>query len=482
MAVGTFNPKVEVRLIKLVTRSDGVAARFSGADREVDLTPFLGERSIVRTTKSVREPAGSFTISIPDQPDPKTGDTLYALVEPMDMIEVRGARKPHFYSGQRLPLIMRGFVSSVTRSEAMPGGRPERVVVIEGQDAGKLWLINQVFWSVAVALGEPMLDTFGMLAAVGIDPRPQEVAAFMDQLAKKVMNPKVAALAAYANKAVPGFAVDALVPDGVCAVQIAAQTQGPLWNYVELFADRPWNEAYIDQLTPDRDANEGPVLVHRPAPFRDLTGAYIIPGATDPGTMALDISQVVSLSVSRSDSRTANFFWVPPGDGMLDSQQSVTASVLANATGTLLDLDHPNCAQQLYGIRQMTAQSRLMPSNLGTLTAMLAPGEQPASGSDITQWYVLRANQLRRMNEDNAALEEGSMVVQGSETLRAGKYVSLTRGAITSMAYVPAVSHTIPAMGPWTTTLAMERGTGFLERAKVQGKPFFLEGRQGALP
>ena len=93
-----------VSLIKLVDRKGGQAMR--AAPKQVDLTPFIGDGGIVRTTKTIGSPAGGFTIVLPDRVQPSIKDTAYALVEPMDMIEIRSSEHPEKYAGQPLPLVM----------------------------------------------------------------------------------------------------------------------------------------------------------------------------------------------------------------------------------------------------------------------------------------------------------------------------------------------------------------------------------------
>jgi hypothetical protein len=81
--------------------------------------------------------------------EPKAQDSLYALIEPMDMIEIRAARRPDKFAGTKLPLIMRGFVSSVRRSESMgEDGTPNRTIMIQGQDSGKLLQMFAIWWEV----------------------------------------------------------------------------------------------------------------------------------------------------------------------------------------------------------------------------------------------------------------------------------------------------------------------------------------------
>lgn len=64
MAVTVYRPAYSVTLTKMVRRSgEGVAERYSGADRQVDLTPFLSEGGAVKVVKGINEPAGAFTLA-----------------------------------------------------------------------------------------------------------------------------------------------------------------------------------------------------------------------------------------------------------------------------------------------------------------------------------------------------------------------------------------------------------------------------------
>ena len=82
-------------MFKMVGRTRaGLAHAFTNADASIDLTPYLGVGGSVRTTKGIREPAGTFSLSFPDQMHKTLGDSLYGLIEPMDMIEIRASRHP----------------------------------------------------------------------------------------------------------------------------------------------------------------------------------------------------------------------------------------------------------------------------------------------------------------------------------------------------------------------------------------------------
>jgi hypothetical protein len=94
MNIDLRKPVIQVWLHKNVGRitlngQAPVGQRFAGQRRDVDLTPYLGEGSVVRVTKSVHEPAGAFSISVTDQIDPDMLDSFYTVIEPMDSIEIR---------------------------------------------------------------------------------------------------------------------------------------------------------------------------------------------------------------------------------------------------------------------------------------------------------------------------------------------------------------------------------------------------------
>jgi hypothetical protein len=160
-------PQISVKLFKTISRKtiDGkssVSERYAGKTESIDLEPFMGDGSVVRTSKSVREPAGGFSITFADKAQNAVGslETVYGLVEPMDVVEIRmwggvGARPA------KLPIVMRGFVSSVRRTQSMgDDGRPYRSVELSGQDYGKIWQTYQVIHLAAYNAGKPLLTTY----------------------------------------------------------------------------------------------------------------------------------------------------------------------------------------------------------------------------------------------------------------------------------------------------------------------------------
>jgi hypothetical protein len=473
MTIRVYTPGETVTLIKMVKRTDGVAARYTAAQRQIDLTPYLGNGGSITTVKDIKQPTGGFSVSFSDKPDGSTGDTLYALIEPMDMIEIRASRTPEQFVGGQLPILMRGFVSTIIRSEGVTqDGRPMRQVVIQGQDSGKLFLISQILFEVGYVTDQPYLLTFKAQAATGIDAAQLPVGEFMTQLVTRVMNPKVTALFANSTKQALPFLTDTItVQQGAVVPNTMSNFEGPVWNLVEGFADRPWNEVFI------RDEEDGPHFVFRPSPFKDINGNLIMSGAVDPGSFTVDISQIISLNVFRADSAVGNFFWVPPGYSSLDN--NFLLSTASMQKGDPLDFAYANNNPALYGVRKMQAETKLVPSGLSNTPLKLSAGQQASAGQAYITWFQSRAHDLKMMNRDNVVFEEGQILCMGSESLVAGQNVTVTRGQLTWTAYVPRVTHSIIPMQTWTTQLMLERATSFLERDKIQGAPYFLEGFRG---
>jgi hypothetical protein len=481
MAITVYTPAIQVTLYKVVQRTaatDGAAARYTGAQRTLDLTPYLGDAGAVRTAKALSEAAGGFSIVFADKTDPTIQDTAYAAIEPMDGIEIRAARSPNLYAGGKLPLIMRGYVSSVRRAESVDAeGNPQRSVIVQGQDAGALWLLNNLYFMLAtlpVAQGgtKDYLSIFQLNAVTGIAPQLYPVNQFMQTFVDQVVNPRVRMLDIVSSNQFPPFAVAASVPDGAVYPQQGINLDAmSLWQAASMFADRPWNEFFI------QDLEAGPQLVFRPTPYRDLTGNYIMNGATDPGTIDLDISAVVSLDVMRSNARVANFWWVPVGNSSLLTNSLANLNALQK--GEPLETGYENNDPNLYGVRRMEAASNLLPTSIGAIPGMLPPFEQSAGAGDVTQWNINRATQLKLMNHDNSALEEGTALVQGNENLAIGKYLHLTRGSLVADYYIERVAHSFSPMKTWTTNLVLVRGTGFVNRIKSTGSASAAEKRKG---
>ena len=288
-------------------------------------------------------------------------------------------------------------------------GQPDRKVIIQGQDSGKLWLIHQVLFELGYASDSPYLTTFQLQAATGIEVAVLPVSDFMTEVVG-VVNKKVDMLAAYSSQQLKHFIPNCTVKQGQVAPGLVGQYEGSIWGLAAQFADRPWNEMFIE------DREFGPVFVFRPVPFKGIDGKYIMAGAVDPGLVKIDIDAVVSMSVARADSNVANFFYVPPGDGSLTTNGYSNVSALNS--GTPFDSDYANNKPELYGVKRMKVETHLMSDNLATVPSLAPVGQQQAQGQIQVEWNILRANDLKAMSRDNGVFEACELNLRGSRGLQ----------------------------------------------------------------
>lgn len=484
-------PQISVRLYKTIARTTisgdtPVSARYSGKDEYIDLTPFLGQGSSVRTTKSIREPAGAFSISFSDKPShggivsgmggAVALDSIYGLVEPMDIIEIRMWRGTGL-APSVLPIKMRGFVNEVQRQQtADSNGVPNRQVVITGQDYGKIWQAYQVIYLQAYSEGVPLLTTYALNELFGIGVVNSMAAGeLVRTMIQKVINPHIARFMPK-NTPMPKeiLAGDSIsVKHGMANLSFQ-QVQGSIYDFLKGHTDIGiWNELYIE------DREDGVHVVYRPSPAlrvaSDAEGRKIMSDAVDPINVPITDSEIQSYSVSRSDAAVSNFFWVTsPKFDLLGEMQRKLASVPAD-DGTVSLKDYPNAAMGLYGTRAMYAETQLGEDTLTNQTSGLDGQGTDSRDEKQTDWITKRRVQMMEMNQDNVILERGTARVKGGpmrkgdkEHMRAGDYAHFQFGNITSEAYVTQIDDDFSPFQSYITTLTFERGTGFARRAQME--------------
>lgn len=496
MVIRVDGPQIQILLYRMTGVNFVTGAVYRGASSgldTIDLAPLLGDAGSVHTIKAIDEPCGGFSIVFADRINDEGGDTVYALAEAMDMVEIRMARIPVGVGGQA-PLVMRGFISSVRRIESIgPDGTPDRKVVLQGQDMGKLWQIHNILPEAQMASDlSNMLSTYSLFAAVGINIGLVTAAEFVERFTTAIMNARVADFSAVSGWAIPPFATEITVPDSdgfVSASLLEGFPGGRYWDVLEFVADRPWNEIWV------RDDEAGPTLVYRPVPYFDVNGGLIMPGAAAPEIIRWDIGEIASLEVSRTDHRVANFYWVPPGTSIPDSAgRSAINNVFRIAGGVggpLFALDHDNSNMAIYGLRKMQHDSRRIPNDIPEPRPanLNTPANRINAGDVHTNFNIRRAELLKLLNWDNVIWESVEMVCKGHEILQPGKTLEWTRGqfrgsGLTASGYITSVAHHwIPLKSgggaAWTSTLGIERGNGFLVRDNMGESPFWTEGRRG---
>ena len=498
------SPRLTVLLYKTISRKtvDGktvVSARYAGKDPFIDLTPFLNDRSSVNTTKSVREPAGGFSLTFADAAQTSFAsafgyvsnselESIYGLVEPMDLVEIRMwnglGKAPETY-----PIIMRGFVSEISRSQTVGSdGHPQRQVTVSGQDYGKIWQMIQVIYLAAFAEGNALLTNFALWELFGVEAvNAMPAGEFVRQMVEKIINPYLDGILPTFWPGIPRLVLtgDSIsVKHGVLS-QSFQESQGSIYDIMKLHGDvGVWNELYTE------DREDGVYCVYRSVPAMHLTRPpggttdLIIDDAVDPEFAHIQDSMVETISVSRSDANVANFFWVENAryDMVNDMQRKLSS--IPKDDGSVVLRGHPNSDPAYYGLRPMYASTQQGEDSLTSMTSGRAAAQVGADLTKQVSWVTKRREQMRDMNRDNVVLERGTARVKGGPTrfdgspMKAGDYVQFQTGRIRFLAYVVSLTHEFMPFNSYTTTLTFERGTGFTERIQMdsgKGSPWLAE-------
>ncbi|SEI80454.1 hypothetical protein [Paraburkholderia diazotrophica] len=438
-------------------------------NQAIDLTPFLGEFGSMSVTKSVRDPAGSFSIVLADKPYLKNGvfESIYACVEPMDFIEVRmrhsnpvGAANP-----SQPPILMRGFVSEVEREQITgEDGKPHRTVSISGNDYGKLMQMLQIMYTQGYVIGENILSAFKLFERFNVGfVTAMKAADFVQQTVSAVVDPFLQSLMP-ANSPNPAtIKFDISVANGVVDIGGVQNQQGTIHNLLTYFGDVGlFNELFLE------DREDGVYCVYRPNPAKDMLGHPIQDDA--PNLMPIDVSgeDVISLKVARSDAGTANFFWIraPKFELVSDIFRTQFAAVsLQQAEEASVNLTrYPNCAERFYGMRGSFAETQQGGNDVTTFNSGQPKTVQNVRDASMANWITNRREILAAQNRDNALLEAGTARIRANEQIRAGCYVRIVQGAFSSVFYVPkVVVDYVPFVGLFQT-LTLERGTGYVQR------------------
>ena len=493
-----YSPKVEVRLVKAIKRQYlvpdvPVAAIRYGTLDAIDLTPYLSQIGGVQTSKSCREPAGGFSITLADKPhiaDTTTDhnismyETLYALIEPMDLVEIRMAHNPVDYATSewdyKIPVIMRGFVSAVTRNEMMNAGVPSRSVTIAGQDMGKILNIIQIFYLYNSQLAENYLTEFRFFQKYGFegDAKIKTAIEFTTDIIKNVINPYLKRLTAMANGESVGAKVmtswtPAITIQGVVSpLTISTFNNVSLYQLLATVLDvGPWNELYVE------DTKDGVQMVGRPAPFLSVAGEAI--QGVKPEEVKIDSKDVVAMNVARSDANVANYYWVQNerwGWYTNEVGRLLAMDEQAGKNGsTFIKFDYPNSDAARYGVRKLEVTSVLGPPDYLFADSVKKQDDAKQTAS-LMSWVEDRRRVLAEINQDNVVFESGTMRLRGNEKIRAGMQLVLSRGkSVVSSYYVVRVSHEFIPFQGFFTNVIVERGTNFISRAQSDSPMYFKE-------
>lgn len=483
MAVETRAPVVEVRLIKSRRRGEmapGISAdsRLSSLDA-IDLTPMLSESGAIVINKGVRDPAGVFSITVSDQTATHQGrvlDTLYAMVEPLDLVEIRAAHNAQDYS-EGPPVVMRGIVSSVSRGEDISSGRPARTVTIAGQDFGKILQILQIYYLNNSVVGDNLLTEmrFFHKYAPGDQPKTRSACAFLQQVLGNVINPYLRKFTQFANgesvgaKVINSWRLSCSIAGSVSPYVLNSFNNVSVYQMLTSILDvGPFNELFVE------DTKNDIRLVARPAPFLGPDGAPIQGSVTD--TITVDDRAIIAQSVMRSDAGVANYYWVSNQAWLLQTNQDAQRLASVGDPTTFILDGYINADPAFYGFRKMEVEQRLGPPGFAWGDARRKQSLEGVDIPSMADWLDRRRGLLARINRDNVVLESGTLKLVGDERIKAGMALKVKRGRREpSSWYVSRVQHHIQPFGSFITDVSVERGNDYILRNAAADAQYLQE-------
>lgn len=424
---------------------------------------------MVRVGKSIRSGAGTFSIELTDQIKTDAQDSIYGLIEPMDVVEIRMAGDA--YLNPTIPIMMRGFVSNVRRIQSISqSGIPQRKIVVSGYDYGKIWQILQIFWMPNAPITSNLITSFPFYAQYGVTFNIQLMSDFIVQVFDQIVNPYILNMGDISGQADTSpllqIQKDVQVVEGkISPYGVGAWGGGSIYDLLTSFADvQGWNELFIE------DREDAPYVVYRPNPFRTADSKSFVQDINldlAPTTIDIDLSQVIEYDVERSDANVANYFWVDAPRFSLNYTDTIRAFAYSGAANTFFISDYGNIDPRLYGTRKMqidTQQGGNQETDNGNGSPKGVARDQ--NQSQFLGWISKRRMQLIAQNKDNVVFENGSFRIMGNEKVKAGTYLRLTHGNMQSYYYVVAASHDYRPFGQYLTTVQVERGTGFVDRVQ----------------
>lgn len=425
-----FAPKIEVMHFGVV----------SGTGTH-DLTEWLGDGCVVRTSKNIRAPMGQFTITFVDK-EYKDGflDSVYYLFAPMDAVEIRIAHK-----GNETPvLVMRGFVSDIRRDEVMgQDGKASRRVTVIGHDIGKLLVQHQIYMTPTAEEVEMQITGLGVLLKYfGSAAKSMTAVEYFNIMAGILQAHLDTLLAGSALSGLfifPKPGVEGLIPPIVLSSLNDVSYHAHMTKLLDV---GPWNEMFT------RDDNSGCDFIVRE-------------NFTQEDGISITEQDINAMSSSRTDANVSNWYWARISRAPLYDQ--ATARIQAMRTNNYDMRGFEPCSEARYGWRKMEVDASLFPPGHGLQDSALQP-QYLSNQSVLYPWLTQRQATLVANNVYNAMLEDTTFRIQGNENAKHGTWLSLKKGQTSQRHYIVGVDQEFQIYGNFVTTLHCERGDGYMSR------------------
>lgn len=441
----------------------------------MDITGYLGDNSTVTVTRSVRDASGTFVVRFADQPNRNFQQTMYRLIEPMDMIIIRMSHDPAktggspddpltpYGGGSNIPLIIRGMVTTINRNETMTDMGPQRWVTVTGHDQMKILQVFRInyFYGLNSGMWTEINFKFAHVYAPNMMRKNKNANMFLQDVLDEVINPFIKTMSDL-NKVVDG--VPMLKPwlgkfslpedDNICPDTLSRFDDQTLYDVLKSVLDVGiFNELYLEE------DEKNTYLVARPAPFKDIEGNFIQGTA-----LSLDIpsKDIVSIDVGRSDAEACNYFWISLFYDKKYNADQMAAAIDGKNKGWMTG-DWINSRKELLSWRKMEVGVQMTPFVVTDDDASLkVPFRRHTI--DYVQWLCDKRVALAEMNKNEMVFEKGTLRLRGNHNIKAGMYLRILRGPLQIFdgeVYAHTITHEFNVMNGFFTTIQFDRGTVF---------------------
>jgi hypothetical protein len=483
MAIKTYMPQIAITAISRA--KPAVNDTNWGSYNTIYLDEHLGDLGDVQIAKSLTNPMGSFTITLPDKPLKGSGsgstnpnaainDSVYGFIQPMDTVDFQFSHEPGTLSEQ--PIIMRGIVTNVSRSETIGSdGAPQRVVVIQGNDFGLVFNLIRLMppsselANIGIRLaGYALAKLLGILEAVSTISVPDFYTHIINTTNEWLRN----------NDALKGtkITLDCKVV-GTTGIFINKYdpVDAALWNIMAKYIDSTFNEIFVE------DREDGTYLVIRPNPYYDISnGAWIqVDQNSDPQPtrVPIDVTDIIEITAARSEDKTFNLPYIK-SQAFPMSESGKTFDIIKYVEDQKYG-EYINSKATVYGYRILTRDFVQIPVSVVNPGTNQKEAQVIQNIANTIDFNKRRVDTVWNSIKDNVVFESGSMTLKGNHLVMPGRYLDITRGQFTFSVYVESVVHRFQPYGSYTTTITYIRGTGYAERIQMLPSPYLMEGRRG---
>lgn len=273
------------------------------------------------TDKSIAGTPGQFQLVFTDQSLPDYGmNTVADLVRPMSVVRIRFDDHQHWS--------FMGLVDRVVRTRGFAGNTPSRQIQVSGRDLTKILVNHQIYYN--------EYETGGIARNFRFFFEGENLTGDPVKMVKTVIKifreqDKKLNLRLVGNRPLH-FYLDTeselqrderrADDDFVTYHKSLPEYRGSVWALMESFANRPWNEMFIDTF-PTREKNGSDTqshLVLRPTPFDEKLwdglsareAGFIPADRLHGGAHRIEPPEIMQLSLGRSDQEVINWYFVYP--------------------------------------------------------------------------------------------------------------------------------------------------------------------------